>query len=499
MTNTELSDAVREALDTVPAEVSHHGTHPPDPKDVYVVPGHEKALNPDTLIIVGDRGTGKSFWSAALHSETTRILINQQLRRINLRSTNVSWGFASEVGSQDYPSHRTLSDLVQKKKLLPDDIWRTVFLHQLFGRTSWGDGIENWEQRVRWVAENSEKAEARISEINANLRSEGRRHLIIFDALDRLGPDWFSIRQILVGLLRVCLDFRPFMSIRPKLFMRPDMFEDKGIWSFPDASKLHHGRVDLAWGRKDLYGLLWHFLANNLHSGSEFRQHCEKKFNLRFQKVESEQMTFFAVPEQLRVDETMQATVLNSIASTYMGRDHRRGKTYSWLTTHLSDAKGQVSPRSFLMALKEASKRSREQGAKEALHYEAIKRGVQEASRVRLKELEEDYKWIQTALNALNNMTVPCTPQEAKERWNQKDVMDSIVRPVKASEDHDKIYLPPHAISEAGSNEEREDGLIQTLIEIGVMNKLKDGRLNIPDLFRVAAGIGRKGGVRPIR
>ena len=205
MTNTELSDAVREALDTVPAEVSHHGTHPPDPKDVYVVPGHEKALNPDTLIIVGDRGTGKSFWSAALHSETTRILINQQLRRLNLRSTNVSWGFASEVGSQDYPSHRTLSDLVQKKKLLPDDIWRTVFLHQLLGRTSWGDGIENWEQRVQWVAENSEKAEARISEINANLRSEGRRHLIIFDALDRLGPDWFSIRQILVGLLRVCL------------------------------------------------------------------------------------------------------------------------------------------------------------------------------------------------------------------------------------------------------------------------------------------------------
>lgn len=43
-----------------------------------------------------------------------------------------------------------------------------------------------------------------------------------------------------------------------------------------------------------------------------------------------------------------------------------------------------------------------------------------------------------------------------------------------------------------------EQALIQTLIEIGVMSTIPDGRLNIPDLFRVAAGIGRRGGVRAI-
>ena len=43
---------------------------------------------------------------------------------------------------------------------------------------------------------------------------------------------------------------------------------------------------------------------------------------------------------------------------------------------------------------------------------------------------------------------------------------------------------------------EKHDALIQALIDIGVANRIPDGRLNIPDLFRVAAGMGRKGGVK---
>jgi len=45
----------------------------------------------------------------------------------------------------------------------------------------------------------------------------------------------------------------------------------------------------------------------------------------------------------------------------------------------------------------------------------------------------------------------------------------------------------------------REETLTQAIIEIGVINRTADGRVNIPDLFRVAAGIGRRGGVRAIR
>jgi len=54
-------------------------------------------------------------------------------------------------------------------------------------------------------------------------------------------------------------------------------------------------------------------------------------------------------------------------------------------------AKGQVSPRSFLLALKRAEEVSRERNAEEILHFEGLKKGVQDASRVRKQELMEDY------------------------------------------------------------------------------------------------------------
>lgn len=62
-------------------------------------------------------------------------------------------------------------------------------------------------------------------------------------------------------------------------------------------------------------------------------------------------------------------------------------------------------------------------------------------------------------------------------------------------DDSVRPYLPPHALE----NQAQEATLTQTMIEIGIMNRTADGHLNILDLFRVAVGIGRHGGVRAIR
>ncbi|WNK20125.1 hypothetical protein P1P91_00035 [Halomonas piscis] len=45
--------------------------------------------------MVGDRGTGKSFWSAALNDEVTRVVIDRQLKRLKLDRVQVSWGYSS--------------------------------------------------------------------------------------------------------------------------------------------------------------------------------------------------------------------------------------------------------------------------------------------------------------------------------------------------------------------------------------------------------------------
>jgi len=381
--NERLLEASRPAFEAIPEEVAHHGTEPPAPASVYVVPGHESALNPDTAIVVGDRGTGKTFWSSALNGEATRMVIGQRLKRIRLDNTRVGWGGSSETSDHNHPSRRVLQRLLDQN-FNPEDIWRTVILYQLLEASgpAFFEGTEDWPARIQRVADNPE-AEARLfASINEQLESRGERHLLVFDALDRLGNDWKHIRVLLRGLLRVGLDLREFRAIRTKFFLHQDMWEDQSVWAFPDASKLTHGRVLLQWHRADLYGLLWHHLANNTQSGPRFRQWVQQDYRCSVTEVTTNSSTVYVVPEAIRTQETSQFAMLQAIASPLMGKNRRRGNTFTWLPSHLSDAKGQVSPRSFLVALKQAHTIAQRQypEAEVLLHYGGIKKGAQEAS-----------------------------------------------------------------------------------------------------------------------
>ena len=42
-------------------------------------------------------------------------------------------------------------------------------------------------------------------------------------------------------------------------------------------------------------------------------------------------------------------------------------------------------------------------------------------------------------------------------------------------------------------------GVREDLESLRVFLRLRDGRVNIPDVFRVGYGLGRRGGVKPVR
>ncbi|MCK9504246.1 MAG: hypothetical protein M0Q95_08685 [Porticoccaceae bacterium] len=499
MTDSSLIATVKAALPLIPEIVAHSSTVPPPIEDIYLAKGHEKALNLEATLVVGDRGSGKSFWSAALNGEQTRKLIGQQFPRLRLDQCTVSWGYAAERGHPDYPSRQVLEQLVARGSNA-EWIWRTVILHQLLPKIGEQLPMESWQERVEFVANNVEKEEAWLTAINAALRTSGERHLIVFDALDRLGNDWSTIRSLVKGLLRVCLDARFLSNIHTKLFMRPDMWEDQSIWAFPDASKLQHNRVVLEWTRVDLYGLLWHWLANHPSDADNgFRNWCRSHHNHDFVKLSNSSQSIWLVPASLESNEEKQAEVLSAIASPYMGTNSRRGKTYTWLPTHLADARGRVTPRSFLLAIKHAQQESESGNYSEPLHYEGIKKGVAHASRVRLQELKEDYFWIDEVIGALKGLTVPTSAEELIQRWRDSQAIEKIEARVAQDNTDESTFLPPHTLESRQTQVQKEEALIAALIEIGVMSRLPDNRLNIPDLFRVAAGIKRRGGVKAVR
>ncbi|MCY4662493.1 MAG: hypothetical protein OXF93_22190 [Acidobacteria bacterium] len=89
----------------------------------------------------------------------------------------------------------------------------------------------------------------------------------------------------------------------------------------------------------------------------------------------------------------------------------------------------------------------------------------------------------------LERMVVPCRFEEIAERWQTSRVVDRLVEEA----DEDEVKLPPRRIDRGA------DGVREALESLGIFFRMRDGRVNIPDVFRVGYGLGRKGGVKPIR
>ena len=469
--------------DSLPADVSAHG-RAPEPRNLYVPLRHSQALSPDHGLVVGIRGAGKSVWWAALQSESHRRVVVASIQSLSLQEiSRVSAGFGEENRPDDYPDKRVLRKLLHEGAAITE-IWRTVIAWHTWGKSGELADCDTWARRVHWLEAHPEEAARAFKRYDDQLAGRGLKHLILFDALDRSSDVWKELRQLLQGLLRISLEFRSSKSIRAKIFVRPDMLDDPVVTSFQDASKVVAAKVELRWARADLYGLLFQRLGNSPSSGRSFRSGCEDIGGGRWLQTDG----IWQVPKALREDEDLQRKVFDQIAGKWMGRDRRRGFPYTWLPSHLADAAEQVSPRSFLAAVRTAAEDSRSYRGEYALHYEAIKRGVQEASRIRVKEVEEDFPWLASLMEPLSGLVIPCSFDEVATRWEATHVLDILKRMGK----QDGILLPKHIDQGLG-------GLRTDLLDLALFSKQKDGRINMPDVYRVGFGLGRRGGVKPIR
>jgi hypothetical protein len=474
--DTISMSAIRSALSRLPADVSHSMWEAPDPQEIYAPPDHEGALDPSRALVVGGRGMGKSFWAGAYVSPEARKTLQRAYPSLQLDRVFGEEGFTGGEGGYA-PSQRVLDDLT-RRHFDPYDIWRAVVLRAVRRVRGLDDGDLNWRGIVAATAENPEAGEQELVQADNWLLSKQKRLTIVFDALDRLGTEWNSIRERAKALLRTALALRSYKAIGVKLFIRPDQYDDVELFYFPDASKLRAAAVRLRWEPRDLYGLLFMRLLRDPESAPVFREMS------RLKEEESD------LPLRLREDPAEQERIFIRFAGQYMGVDRRRGRVYTWLTNHLADAHGEVSPRSFLTALK-ATAEHRPEPMRTAIDPAGIRAGVVQASAVRLDQLAEDYSWIQTALDPLASQRVPCPEKDFIDQWKQASVIKSILASTKESR-----RLPPVELEEA-PRDRKEAALVEALVRLGVLERRNDQRINMPDIFRVAARLLRKGGVRP--
>lgn len=455
---------LREAILLAPLETSNF-SETPQPGTLYLPPSHLKALKLDAHIVVGGRGVGKSFWTAALQSESLR----NQLGTVasELQGIKVFAGFSSAEAIGNYPNADVFAAFLDQNGD-PYDLWRAVILRWVARQAGEEIPSESWPSTVEWLKFNPEAA-ARLMQ-----RQRDWKGLILFDALDRTSSEWRQMDAIVRGLLRTVLWLKTFPGLYAKAFLREDQAE-RTVFNFPDASKLTATKAELAWARHDLHGLLWQRLINapDVH-GELMRNICP---NVTMNDV-------WRVAPDMKSESEAQKKSFETLAGPWMGRDKRRGVPYSWSVGHLADGRGQTSPRSFLAAIRQAAEDSKERYPQHdiALHFESIKRGIQKASEIRVQEIAEDYPWVPEVLSALRGVNVPIDFDAAREIWDK-------AFPEGAQAIHSERLSAQHI-------DRGWDGVREDLQRLGLLETKRDGRIDMPDLYRVGFGLGRKGGVK---
>ncbi|WP_368373233.1 hypothetical protein [Pseudomonas brassicacearum] len=423
---------------------------------------------------------GKSFWTAALRAPVLREALGKAVRELEVTDVQVGFGVAPDIDA--FPDVEVFAQLIGMG-YEPFDIWKGVVLRWLSKIEPVTIPLGTWKETIEWIRANPEPLARIVQSTNNSLANRNRFGLIVFDALDRTSNDWGLMDRIVRDLLRVVLWLKSYPRLHAKVFLREDQ-SDRTITDFPDASKLLATKAELTWASHDLHGLLWQTLCNA--TGNDGSQLRELYMSVIGDAPRLEGGAWL-VAEDVKRESARQRDLFQALAGPWMGRDRRRGVPYIWSVSHLADGRGRTSPRSFLAAIRQAADDSLEKypDYEQPLHYESIKRGVQKASEIRVAEMAEDYPWVPKIMDPLRGLTVPCLFEVVEERWK-------LQFPSGLSDLSEQRLPPQHA--ERGWSGVRSD-----LERLGIFETMKDGRVNLPDLYRVGFGLGRRGGVKPVK
>lgn len=444
-------------------------------EEAFLPEGHRGVLDLRRQLVVGNRGMGKSFWTHALLSKDLRTRLADVYKHPQLANADVVIGFNGS--SKESPTAPTVDEITSlyARGCDPDLIWRAVMI-RIASKGLLGKPYGSLDGIITSLGTDPNLYSRILSQADDELARTGKTLLVVFDALDRLGREWESIRQLTRALLALAVGLQSFRAIRAKIFMRVDQFADQELFRFPDSSKIKNDHVDLFWRPAELYGLLLFELLRDPQAGGPLEDLAERENAISALPKTGAQI--WAFPEA-------QVRIINGLAGEFMGNNKKRGRVYSWLPLHLSDAAQTCSPRSFLAAWKKAAEHYPAPAGR-AVDHLGLQEGVRQASRSRLEELYEDYPWIKPALEALRRQFVPMEREQLLELWAAEHVVETIRD--KAASDESRTPVKFLAGDEPSA-------LLSSMRDVAVMEERANGKINVPDIYRVEAAILRKGGV----
>ena len=467
-----------------------------DFRKIYFPLSNSPIFSPDSLIVTGVPGSGKTLLWRLLQSPEYRDHIHQQdtfLLHIN-KDTICIPGFGEHPDPYYYPSVLDFRE-IQAERYSSYLIWKTIVLFNLLQEEFASQycpefmARTNWESRVIWVKANEAQVSDLIRKTDSFLYRNKNYLFVLFDGVGQLAKDRTDLNQILRGLIKVLLELKETNRIRGKLFLRPDQFDKFQLAETPDVSRSLHS-ASLDWDYQDIFALFFHLLANH-PQGDRFID-LAKEITLTVRKegrkiIQEQKAHWHFIngvwysPWEIRRSASHQKDLFAELFPISKAK-RSNASTYQWTKKFLQDTQGRYTPSSFLSFVYTFVSRSI-QNKDEVIPVSSLLTSLEPSALVRVQELQKRYSWLDTAMTPLKEMSVPFSFPDVEKKWIEAGVLDQIGTDILEG-----WYSPPKFTDLVG--------LVKNLEEIGVFYLLSDGQINVPDIYRVHYKLGRKGGVK---
>ena len=455
---------------------------------LYPISEHLRALDQNTVLVVGPRGSGKSELFSAFfkHGEVADAIMHRapSVEHHRIRPSSTTWKPAYPAGTC-FPDSRALAQHIRSDERAKT-LWYVMLVRSL------EDEIDDRLKQIlspltapmaadlaavlKAERELPANPTAALDALDQRLRNEDRWLFVGYDELDTLGGfDWELMARLVRGLVAFWSDYsRRWQRIRAKIFLRSDLFRRHAGMGTADFAKLAANRSELGWSDTAILGMLVKRIANTSEALADY---C-RGARIAFDRDE----TLGLLP---KIDKPEHAyPLLERIAGEYMGAGRKKGYVRNWVLDHLRDGNAQISPRTLVRlfeqaALKEAPNRTLV--PPKLLHPTALRQALDDVSKDHVTQaISSEWPWLEGVRDRLLGQRLVPWPRTEIVTLLEHDWNGTWTSGVNAG------IRPPA---------ERPDRLVDYLVELGIFRKRSDDRIDVPDLYLFGLDLRRKGGV----
>lgn len=453
----------------------------------YPLPEHARALDPHVLLVIGDRGAGKTNLFRAIQSPAGLDAIISLAAGRPIPPTNrCVWlvGFNSE--GADHPPEMVFQKFAAgKEPIALQHAWLGLLVKRLVAAKAIDEtrlpkpvqkAVSSQKHDLAALAECTVNHLVELFGVldtfDATLQEGDRWHFMTYDALDRVSSgDWDVMKLVIRGLVQFwASNSRRWTRLRPKIFLRRDLFERVALYG-PDVSKIAAQRVELVWTPRHLYKMI---LKRMMNQDKRLRRYVEQ---LRLPGKDDKNLGW--CPGDVSEVELQKLAEL--LCGEFMGAGPNKGRTFTWIPNHLQDGNGHILPRSFVRLFESAAqveKEAQRAAWPHLIHHTSLRAAVDDVSKNRVQEIAEEFPWIKTVQSKLSQLNA--------------------ILPFERATLEQRLNINWDGIAERPPESSGRD-LLKLLMELGIFyskaDRKSDTRVDVRDLYLKGFGFKRKGGV----